>query len=371
MKLASTRFLAGRKATLFVLLAIAGAALAVPSLAQAAKKGPKVTVMTRNLYLGADLTDGANAKSGDELRQEATEVWNDIDQTDFNKRGQLLADEIAGARPDLAGLQEVALWRTDPDNDAFVTPAETVLYEFLEILTTELQERGEPYKVVVVQEEFDFETFTDRGEGGGDDLRLTLRDVILQRKKSMKTVKVTGSDSDNFKTNYKLEDVAGTPIDITVRRGWTSADVKVGGERLRLVNTHLEAFDPQIRRDQAEELVDKGGPARSNRPVVLLGDLNSDDDTVQGADRLAYKAITKAGFIERGTTKDSCCYQTELLNNPNDFFDHQVDHVMANTKKIKVANSFVTGGPDLDVFNEFGIWPSDHGGVMSTLRLPT
>ena len=111
-----------------------------------------------------------------------------VDRTDFRVRSRLLAAEIAAARPDLVGLQEVALWRKGPiELDAIGVPnATTVDYDFLDLLLAELSRRGVRYDVVAVQDEADVEgpAFPDpRRETGrtGRDVRLTLRDVILVR----------------------------------------------------------------------------------------------------------------------------------------------------------------------------------------------
>ena len=71
----------------------------------------------------------------------------------------------------------------------------------------------------------------------------------------------------------------------------------------RFVDTHLEAFgDPAIREAQAKELIKRGGPARSNLPVLLVGDLNSDDNTVSATngDRKAYNALQAVRFPRPG-----------------------------------------------------------------------
>ena len=67
--------------------------------------------------------------------------------------------------------------------------------------------------------------------------------------------------------------------------------------------------------------------------MVLVGDLNSDDDTVAGADHLAYKTLLAAGMVERSTDDPlSCCLNSSLLavgaGGSVADFDHQVDHVM-------------------------------------------
>ena len=60
---------------------------------------------------------------------------------------------------------------------------------------------------------------------------------------------------------------------------------------------------PSIRALQAAELVAPGGPATSKLPVVLLGDLNSDDDTVEPGDQQAYRTLLAAGMRERSTER--------------------------------------------------------------------
>ena len=115
-------------AALGVALLVVIAAVVVPRLTG---RGPAtVTVMTRNVYLGADINRpvrAARGKSGGEalaaLGQANDQVRAIVDQTDFRVRSRLLAAEIAAARPDLVGLQEVALWRKGPlELDAIGVP---------------------------------------------------------------------------------------------------------------------------------------------------------------------------------------------------------------------------------------------------------
>ena len=76
-----------------------------------------------------------------------------------------------------------------------------------------------------------------------------------------------------------------------------------------------------------------GGPATGELPVVLLGDLNSDDDTVVPDDQQAYRVLLDAGFVERSTGDPlSCCIESsfDLTTGTAAEFDHQVDHVLTN-----------------------------------------
>jgi endonuclease/exonuclease/phosphatase family metal-dependent hydrolase len=376
--------------------AIATAVLALPAGAQAQANKVGVKVMTRNLYLGADLTPAIQATSTNAFVDANGQIVRDVDTNNFPTRAKGLAQEILQKKPDLVGLQEVSLWRSGPVNDGAPFTcngtendnppfgchftASTVRYDYLNDLLQQLNKGGHQlYKIVISQREFDFEAPTDYngvpGDGdsganqnGEENDRLTMRDVILKRLNS--GVVTTNVKAGHFHNLY-APTIAGI-VQVHVLRGWTQADVTVrGSHKFRFVNTHLEAFgDPTIRRDQARELVQPGGPATGNLPVILVGDLNSDDDTVQGGDRLAYKVLSDNGFRERSTNNPlGCCLDTDIITaggggSVSDF-DHQVDHVLTNaTQLVTLQNSSVTGRQPVN-----GFWDSDHAGLFSTLLL--
>jgi endonuclease/exonuclease/phosphatase family metal-dependent hydrolase len=381
-------------------LALIAAVLFIPATAEAkAKPKPSaVKVMTRNVYLGADLTPGVQAADLQGLVNAAGVILNQVDQNDFAQRAKGLAAEIKAKKPDLVGLQEAALWRTAPCTENPIPPkATTVRYDYVALLLRELNKGGKHYRVVISQPEFDFEVYanTDGNEstaGPGCPLgseingRLTMRDAILARvggnaKTKVRTAKAKAG---HFDTLLRVKP-AGVTVDVT--RGWTAVDASVGKSRtFRFVNTHLEAFDNQtsnhtsketdvgngqIRETQAKELFAKGGPATGKLPVILLGDLNSDTKTeVKPGDGLAYAALTGAGFVERATSNPlGCCLNANVLTAGGGGsaadFDHKVDHVMTNKpNKVKLVKSSVLG---LNPVN--GFWPSDHAGLFSSLKL--
>ena len=409
--------------TALAVVAVGLATLLAPlAAAQAAPAPGKVKVMSRNLYLGADLTPALAAQTPAELAFATLGIWQSLEVTNFPKRAGQLAKEINGAKPDLVGLQEVALWRGDFEGaqDGPVTPATTVKYDFLELLVNKLNKKGKTYKVVRKQREADIEAPI---AGGGTDPagipgdgRLTMNDVVLARVKS--GVQVQDDFSQRFRKDHSLiiEDIGGTPLDITVWRGWIALDANVRGTEFRFVNTHLEAFNNDAKLAQAEELVagigevvggvqDEVGPANPGgvtRPVVLVGDLNSDDEIVETegdtpqhqADELPYAHIVNAGLEERsydGLNTDglddqfSCCFSDDLLQEDPatalEDIDHTVDHVMVsdddhgegvdnNGNDVELVKSFATGD-DPAVWAINNLWPSDHLGVFSVLQFPT
>jgi endonuclease/exonuclease/phosphatase family metal-dependent hydrolase len=378
-----------RRIRLLAFLPVVAGLLAAAPVAQA--KPATVKVMTRNVYLGADLTPGVQATSLQALVNGAGVILNQVDQNDFRKRAKGLAAEILGQKPDLVGLQEAALWRTEGcDKNPLLLGATTVRYDFLALLLAQLNKGKKLYSAVVTKPEFDFEVWanTDGNEstaGPGCPLgseingRLTMRDVILARKG---TVRTSSPKSGTFDTLLEVRP-AGVSIDVT--RGWTSVDAKVGSQKFRFVNTHLEAFDNnaanhtnkgadvgngEVRQAQASELVKVGGPAVSSLPVILLGDLNSDVKTeVKKGDALAYRALLNAKFTERATAKPfGCCLNANVLKTSGGGkvtdFDHIVDHVMTNSKKVKLLSSTITGRKPVG-----GYWDSDHAGLFSALKV--
>lgn len=350
---------------------------------EARKQRGVVGIMTRNLYLGADLGAAIRASSTDDFINKNGQILRDVDTNNFKVRAKALAKEIKRKSPDLVGLQEVALWRTGPvDLSAPLTgeyKASDVHIDYLAELMGQLNKGKKRYRVVRVQQEFDFEAPADYNGVAGDGSlpgvnsngeingRLTMQDAILAKVKS--GVKVKNTDSGNFETIYSPV-ISGIPVNVD--RGWASADVKVrNSPNFRFVNTHLEAFgEPQIREAQAKELIADGGPLDTGKKLgILVGDLNSDDNTVEGDDVLAYNALKAGGLVDRSTEKPmSCCVKSSILTEDlgsRADFDHHIDHVMANRKnRVKRLNASVVGLKPVN-----GYWPSDHAGVFSKLRI--
>ena len=361
--------------------------------ASGAKSEHTVRVMTRNLYLGADLTPALEATSFSALTDAAGDIFNQVKQNDFPLRAKGLAKEILKTSPDLIGLQEAALWRTSPTCEVFIPPgpytATRVAYDSVKLLLAQLNKGKTRYRVVATEPEFDFEAEanTDGGPPGScnENVRLTMRDAILARVDD--GVQVKNVTMGHYGTLFapKLLGLIAVPVD----RGWISADVKVRGSHwFRFIDTHLESYDDQantptnqgtevgngqIREAQAEELIQKGGPATGKLPVILVGDLNSDTKTpLKPGDQLADQALLNAGFMERSTYKPlSCCLDTNLLKYPSgggkvSQFDHKVDHVMTDDpKQISLVSSTITGRQPVN-----GFWDSDHAGTFSVLTLP-
>jgi hypothetical protein len=377
--------------------------------AKGKKNGHQLTVMTRNLYLGADLTPALQASGVGGAVDAAYQIEQQVHRTQFpTVRAALLANEIKKRKPDVVGLQEAALWRTGPYDLGAVTsgPKATQIDpqggDFLSDLLAKLNKGGKKgkkgaaaakkkkpplqYRIAVVKTEFDFELPVNQGSGGLSGCpaqchneRLTMRDAILVRK----GVKTSNASSGTFNTLLRVK--VGGVLNVDVTRGWAAVDAKVNGKKVHVVDSHLEAFDsgssntgsdgqtyPKggIREAQAKQLIAPDGPTASKHPTLLIGDFNSDSpvhgDQADPGDALAYRALLAGGWSERALTPPpfGCCIQDPNLSNPSSAgVTHRVDHIMSNTKKLK----FKKGGLTTTYAN--GLWSSDHFGVWSQIQV--
>jgi endonuclease/exonuclease/phosphatase family metal-dependent hydrolase len=342
--------------------------LAPTAAAEAAqrKKPVDVTVMTRNIYLGGNIF-GPLAAGNDraEFERLAGVLWNEVQSTDFpGTRAALLAREIKRTKPDLVGLQEVAIWRRGPDGvkDGATTPATQVVYDFLKSFRRELKRQGLRYAVAVKQREANIETSIDAGY----DVRLTMYDVILVKKR--KGLRVVRRLKDNYPTDIGVPTPVGP---ITSTRGWTAVDVRFKGKRFRFVNTHLEAAADATREAQARELIGRGGPLRGKRQYIVVGDFNSDPNGTESPSG-AFDILADFGLVDEWPRRFgpgfTCCLDDSGARDPNaNAFDHRIDLILAKPKLRAISGQVV--GDEVRDRAPNGLWPSDHAGAVLKLRL--
>ena len=184
-------------------LALLTAALNGPAMAQQAVpfRGDRmVTVMTRNVYHGvnAEFSQVAAATSLPDLIAKVAGVYNGYHARNFPERAAAIAAEIEATRPDLIGLQEAVLVRTQSPPDGPATPATTVDLDYVQLLIDALAARGLAYERVATSIGWDIEL----PSALGFDVRHTDREVILARA-DLKTadLKLSNAQTGHFATN--------------------------------------------------------------------------------------------------------------------------------------------------------------------------
>jgi hypothetical protein len=334
-----------------------------------------VTVMSRNVYHGVDAEINAvtTATGFLDLIQKVSAVYQGYHARNFQERANALAEEVDSAQPALIGLQEAILVRTDTPADGPATPATTVDLDYVQILLDKLADRGLHYQVVVESVGLDVELPSSLGF----DVRHTDREVILARSDLLpNSLVLSDATAGHFSVNCSIPTTSVGPI--TIQRGWVSVDAKVRGKMFRFISTHLDGdclpITSAIQQAQATELI--SGPAATELPVVLVGDLNSVPDG-SGA---AYEIIAGAGFkdswSEAGTGDGFTCCQADNLLNTASLLSSRVDFVLFRVAPAPagvVTSMNVSGvdvvGDDSADRTPSGLWPSDHAGVVTTVML--
>lgn len=301
------------------------------------RKDFRLSFLTWNIYLGADLTPLA----GGITPAAVTQVFRQVLATNFPIRAKAIAREIASKKPELIGLQEAVRWELNIPNFPIV------VYDFIKLLLNELKEIGLDYEVAALNKNRNVQNIPD---SYGNRINFLDRDAILIRKGH--GLKVINRQESNFITNFD-----------GFLRGWSAIDVKLDGHVFRVINTHLEPLDANTRNAQVMELIN--GPGNSNLPLIIMGDLNSTPNSA------TYNIFISAGFQdvwnEAGEGPGfTCCQAPDLLNAVSSL-DERIDYILFKNEWVPIKAELV--GEMQNNRTKTGLWPSDHAGVWAKLKL--
>jgi endonuclease/exonuclease/phosphatase family metal-dependent hydrolase len=356
------------KRTLAAVSLLAIAALAAAPSPASAQRGPRLTVMSQNLYLGTGLIPIATAPDRATFEQRAATAWSNVQATNFFPRARRIARNIKRVDPDLIGLQEVTTWYRGPNGvkDGYATRANTVVYDFLRILRRELARAGLRYRVVAND---GLPTDIEASTALGYDIRFRIGNVILAKRQ--RGLRIRRKQFQIYTPQFTIATPGG---EFGVRRSWVAVDAVFRGQRLRFVDTHLESEVPPTRLQQAVELTSRTGPLRVKGRRILVGDLNSDPRGRSGDAPDSYRQVRRAGFTDawdrvgrgRGLTADAP--NNELLRSPAPLrFTERIDYALSKHKLRPLRASLL--GLKRSDRTPSGLWPSDHAGLAVTYRL--
>lgn len=373
---------------------------------QAQAEAPTVTVMTRNLYLGADV--GVAMDLIPNLSAAAQFMWDQVKKTDFNKRAPKLAAEIIAKKPDVIGIQEATIWFCKKN----AWSSRTEVFNFTSQFLAATKAQGTEYvlaskagKIAIntgysisaipfITMVNDPETFQplfgqDRAACGFE-----IADALAIRADLAEKVLAVGNSE--YETTYTV-----VPTIMTVYRGYSWADIQIGQTPVRFVTTHLESLwdDNKVPNAalQAQQLIND---LRSTRnPVVIMGDFNSDprdprisDDPNAGGQPTAskmcpagaskcnaYLLMTEAGYQDAGPDsldpKNYTWGMNALLTGPDPVrlkYGTQLGNTAGYSDRLDYL--FVKNGVDVSTSGLVGAVPSnnlntDHAGVFAILAI--
>ena len=272
-----------RRLTLLAIALLVGMGSPLALAAPAQANGDQLTVMSRNIYLGADVSVALELIP--DMPAAAQFMWEQVAQTDFSRRAPLFAAELARDKPDVVAVQEATTWFCRPS----VFGSSTIIFDF----TAQLVEATEAAGVEYVMASHDGEMAVNPGYSipvlptlttvrdpqtfqpifGTDEAAcgFTIGDALLVRADLAENVTAVGSG--DYESKYAV-----VPVVFEIDRGYTWVDLSLPHGSVRVVTTHLESVwdpgTPPVSAGQARELVSV--MSAWDMPLVVIGDFNSD-----------------------------------------------------------------------------------------------
>lgn len=324
----------------------------------------ELTVMTRNVFLGASLDPIVTVPDVELMPRTVAEAWSRISGSLFPERAAAIALEVADHRPHLIGLQEVWDFTVVPAGGGpEATPVARL--DYLEILQAELARCGLVYTVAHAATGPAFSVPSATGHA----IHAHDRDVILCRG----DVEVLESGGARYRNAATIRPGGEGGETMLASRAWARARVAVGGRPLWFLTTHLETPDfPAIQLAQAGELVEMIRDLDGS--LVAVGDFNSGP----GDRNLApYELLVTSGLADNWALAcpgdpGPTCGQDEDLRNADSNLSARIDLILTRTAGepgVGPCRRALRVGRDPTSRTPSGLWPSDHAGVVAVLEL--
>ena len=214
--------------------------LITPISAQAAE--PTLTVMSRNIYLGADV--GVALELIPNMPAAAQFMWDQVNKNDFSKRSIALAAEIKEYKPDVIGLQEATIWYCKKNAWSKKTEVFNFTDQLLEALGGDYVLASKDGKtafnpgysinpipfLTMVKDPTRFQKLFSQDKAA---CGFQIGDALAIKKSLADQVIRVGNTE--YEDSYSI-----VPTLMTIYRGYTWADINIANIPVRFVTTHLE-----------------------------------------------------------------------------------------------------------------------------------
>ncbi|HSF94709.1 MAG TPA: endonuclease/exonuclease/phosphatase family protein [Thermohalobaculum sp.] len=354
--------------------------------------------MTQNQYLGADLAPLLAAPDAAAFNTALVGALEQVAANDLEERAKALAAEIGKREPHVVGLQEVWYFfcvdlaeAPVPVGEGCANPRIAGAFEDHLVKTlVALGAQGTSYQPAASVTNLNLPGIPFQIDGYPALLVAFDRDVILARDDIIGAVQPVDFGCDGYVSadgcNYATVLSADTPFGpVNVERGFVGVDVTLDGWTYRVVNTHLEVFEPApgnplsraIQAQQSAELLQTLAYAPPTADsLIVLGDFNSSPEhTPFGPIIPPYQQFVGSGFSDVWTLREdtdpgyTCCQDADLRNRRS-LLGERIDLIFSWDLPSLVRKAHVLGGNAGDKTPPpgQGIWPSDHGSVVAELQ---
>lgn len=243
----------------------------------------QLTVVSRNLYLGADV--GVALDLIPDLSAAAQFMWDQVAATNFTKRAPVLAQEIIDADADVVGLQEATHWYCKKN----AWSSRVIVFDFVQEFLAATKAAGHEY--VLVEKDGvqafnigysipaipfftivnDSKTFQPIFGSDSAACGFEIGDALVVKKDLASSILNVGNTE--YEVSYGI-----IPKTMIIYRGYTWADLHIDGSNVRIVSTHLESLwdENAVPHSalQAQQLV--ADLTSTTMPLIVMGDFNAD-----------------------------------------------------------------------------------------------
>jgi len=320
----------------------------------------EVTILTLNVYFGAELAPVYGARDFPELVATVAKIWEHVLAGDIPARAKSLAHQIAAAAPDVVGLQEIARW-------SIGTPgAMSVRHDFLLLILEALEDEGHFYTPIAIAKNLDQAGPLDMN---GNFVHIEDRDaVLLKVAPTHARIRPYNIHTKTFSTLYQPTSAMGS---LSGKRSWIAVDASLGDKKFRLIATHIESLDDSTQAAQTKELITES--ANTASPIIMMGDFNSNahqrpdvpDNTPTYPDLIAAGFQDAWAAVNPGDPGYTCCHAPDLRNVMTEL-NRRLDLVLTRGAITPLWAKLVAAEPSARAAS--GVWPTDHAGVAAKLR---
>jgi endonuclease/exonuclease/phosphatase family metal-dependent hydrolase len=321
--------------------------------ARQAGAGPtQITVMTQNLYTGADTNPILMAATLPELQNAIKAAAQSVIDNNFPLRAAAIAAEAAKAGgPLLIGLQE-----------AEIVGQAGVTLNYADAVIAALKAQGLNYTYMIPGVGATVHTglsLDSAAAGLPGFVTLTDQDVVLVRTDfpgfSVKSVSAP---------TFVNPGTAQSPLfgQISLQRGYVLVDATLDGVPLQFVSTHLDGALTSAEPAQVNEILTALGT--TGRPQLVVGDFNATRSDLCAGLPCGPAELLAAGFTDPGAGLGPTCCQSPDLSNTVSKLDREYDYIFERGFS-SVDLAALIGNQPFE--NVRPLWPSDHAGVVGTL----
>jgi hypothetical protein len=312
----------------------------------------EITVITQNLYTGADTDPIIMAASIPALQNAIKVATQSVIANNFPARAAAIAAEAAKAGgPLLIGLQE-----------SEIVSQAGVSLNYADTLIAALKTQGLNYTYMIpgVGAAVHTGLSLDSAVAGLPGfVTLTDQDVVLVRT-GVPGFTVTSVSAPTFMNPGTIN----SPLfgQISLQRGYVLVDATLDGVPFQFVSTHLDGGLTSAEPLEANEILKALGT--TGQPQLVVGDFNATPSDLCAGLPCGPAELLAAGFTDTGAALGPTCCQSPDLSNTVSKLDRQYDYIFESGFSSLDSAALVGDQP---FENVRPLWPSDHAGVVATI----